>query len=162
MRYLEFELTAEGVVSVRLGMTREQARVALESLGEVLPFKRGARLREGDVGDWRVWRDGLMVFAYCDDAGCVDAIELSSPGHGVAGADRVTFGGIDLFIDPADTVIDALRRQGHQVNKTDNGYTSILPAVLLALWRDGEPFDEVAGLPRYFEAAMVARPGYRD
>lgn len=77
-------------------MTREQARVAVASLGEVLPFKRSATLRHGDAGDWRVWRDGLMVFAYCDDAGRIDAIELFSPGHGVAGADRVTFDAIDL------------------------------------------------------------------
>ena len=157
---MQFSLTPEGVGTIRLGMTREEARVALLPLGEVEPFRRGTKLRSGELADWRVHRYRMAVFVYCDTAGCVNAIELASPGPGVPASDQVTFDGVDLFIDPADAVIDSLREHGHSIEVKERGYTSVVPDVLLALWRDGDPYDDEAGLPMYFEATLIARPGY--
>jgi hypothetical protein len=70
------------------------------------------------------------------------------------------FENVDLFVDPADVVVASLSANGHAITHEQDGFTSTLPDVLLALWRDGEPRDESTGLPLYFESALIARPGY--
>ena len=156
MRSVRFELTPSGVGPVQLDMTRQDARLALEEWGECQPFRRGSGADEG----WYVTQRSTTIFAYVDDGGCVNAIEISSPGHGVAGEDQVVFDGVDLFIDEADVVISNLTDKGLRLEEGENGYTTTAPDVLLGLWRDGEPSDESTGLPLYFESALIARPGY--
>ena len=159
---VQFVLTSEGLGAILLGTTREEARDALSSLGDVVPFSRGAKLTPGELADWLVRRNNMAIFVYCNDTGFVNAIEVASPGHGIPATDQVTFDGVDLFIDPADAVSRSLRERGHSIDVSERGYTSTVPNVLLALWRDGDPFDEQARLPMYFESALIARPGYYD
>ena len=158
MRFVRFELRPSGVGPVQLDMTRQDARLALEEWGECRPFRRGSEADEG----WYVTRQSTTIFAYVDDGGCVNAIEISSPGHGVASEDQVVFDGVDLFIDEADVVISNLTDKGLRLEEGENGYTTTAPDVLLGMWRDGEPSDESTGLPLYFESALIARPGYYD
>jgi len=152
---VRFLVTADGVGPIRLGMRRADAGVALAEWGEPQPFRRHSE----PVAGWIVERSST-VFVYCDEHECVDSIEFASPAHGRPADDAVTFDGVDLFVDPADAVIANLIARGHAITHGENGYTSTLPDVLLALWRDGEPHDDATGLPRYFESALVARPGY--
>ena len=100
------------------------------------------------------------MFVYCDDDERVEAVEFASPGHGQPAEDEVRFEEVDLFVDPADVVVANLSANGHTMTRKENGLTSTVPDVLLALWRDGEPRDDSTGLPLYFESALVARPGY--
>lgn len=158
MRSVRFELTPSGMGPVQLDMTRQDARLALEAWGECRPFRRGSEANEG----WSVTRRSTTIFVYVDDNGCVDAVEISSPGHGVASEDQVVFDGVDLFMDEADVVISNLRDKGIRLTEGENGYTTTAPDVALGLWRDGEPSDESTGLPLYFESALIARPGYYD
>ena len=97
-----------------------------------------------------------------DDGDRVNAIELASPGHGVAGGDQVVFDDVDLFIDKADVVIAKLEAKGIRLTEGADCSTTTAPDILLGLWRDGEPSDETTGLPLYFESALIARPGYYD
>ena len=139
-------------------MTREDARRALAEWGDCRPFRRTPQSNEG----WSVTRSSTTIFAYVDDGDRVDAIELASPGHGIAGGDQVVFDDVDLFIDEADVVIAKLEAKGIRLTEGDDGCTTTAPDVLLGLWRDGEPSDESTGLPLYFESALIARPGYYD
>lgn len=153
---VRFVVTADGVAPIRLGMGRQDAGLALIEWGEPQPFRRGSE----PVAGWIVERSSTTVFVYCDDDERVEAIEFASPGHGQPADDEVMFENVDLFVDPADVVIANLSAKGHAITHEQNGFASTLPDVLLALWRDGEPRDEVTGLPLYFESALVARPGY--
>ena len=155
---MRFELTPHGLGPVQLGMTREDARRALAEWGECRPFRRTPESNEG----WSVTRRSTTIFANVDDDDRVHAIELASPGHGIAGGDQVVFDDVDLFIDEADAVIAKLEAKGIRLTAGDDGYTTTAPDVLLGLWRDGEPSDESTGLPLYFESALIARPGYYD
>jgi hypothetical protein len=84
-------------------------------------------------------RSSTTIFAYVDDGGRVEAIELASPGHGIAGGDQVVFDDVDLFIDEADVVIAKLEAKGVELTEGDDACTTTAPDVLLGLWRDGDP-----------------------
>jgi hypothetical protein len=156
---VRFEITPEGVGPLRLGVSREQAGLDLAAWGQPRKFTRGVGFDRED-SDWMVSRSGATIFVYCDEHGDVDAIEFGSPGHGVAGDDVVVFDDIDVFVEPADTVLGRLRVKGYRIVDRERGYSSDLPEVMLSLWRDGDPSDETTGLPLYFESVLVARPGY--
>ena len=143
---------------VRLDMTRDDAGVVLRQWGEPRPFRRGTTDNEG----WVLTRSGTTIFAYVDHADRVNAIEFASPGHGVAADDQIIFDGIDLFTDEADVVVGNLRAHGFRLVDSERGYSTTAPDVLLALWRDGDPFDDLKDLPLYFESALIARPGLYD
>ena len=58
-------------------------------------------------------------------------------------------------------VVERLRAVGVSIEVRENGSSFVAGELLLALWRDGGP----AGTddkPLYFEAALVAMPGYYD
>lgn len=139
-------------------MSREDATQVVATWGQCRPFRRSTESNEGLA----VQRVATTVFVYCDDSGCVEAIEFSSPGHGVESEDQIVFEEIDLFVDMANAVLDRLRKVGLHVVDHENGISSTAHDVLLALWRDGEPIDDATGLPAYFESALIARPGYYD
>lgn len=69
---------------------------------------------------------------------------------------------MDCFIEPADAVIEKRQARGIDFAEDDNGYTSIAPTVGVALWRDGDPYDDARQLPVYFESILVARDSYYD
>jgi hypothetical protein len=151
----------EGVGSVRLGASSVQAGVDLAQWGPPKAFARAATGAR-DESDWTVARSAMAIFVYCDESGHVEAIELSSPGYGVVDGDVVVFDEVDLFGAPADAVIELLRRKGYRVVEREQGRSIDLPEVMLALWRDGGPADDLTGMPVYFESVLLARPGYGE
>jgi hypothetical protein len=145
-----------GVGPVRLGMTRDEAREALASLGDPREFNRGA----GSYPGWMVQR-ASTVFVECGADGRVVSIELATPGFGQKNDDEVVFLGIDLFGLPAPEILAALEAQGVRLVESEGGSSFTAPDRVLALWRDGGPVG-ADGKPLYFEAALVAKPGYYD
>lgn len=140
-----------GVGDLKLGMSREEMGIALQQFGTPKPFARGG----GALG-WTVQRPAT-IFTYCDDDGRTDAIEFGSPRR--SGTDSVLYRDIDLFELPVKDVLSRLEAAGIAVTEEENGYSFTALDLVLALWRNGEPTDE-DGMPKYFEAALIARPGY--
>lgn len=153
---VRFELTPpDGVGPIRIGMTREDAKKALGEWGEPEPFGRG-----NSPPGWIVRRPAT-VFVYCDDSGLVDAVEFGSPGHGGRSLDQVSYEGVDVFGQRALDVVAQLRALGVAVTEAESGYSFTAEDLLLAFWRDGDPYDS-DDMPEFFAAALVARPGYYD
>ncbi|HEX6684132.1 MAG TPA: hypothetical protein VF062_15115 [Candidatus Limnocylindrales bacterium] len=143
-----------GVGPLRLGMTVEEAKAALESLGPLEPTIEG--------GGYFVFLPSGLGFNVGFGAGPsrdrVNAIELHRPGS----ADTVRFRDVDVFALPALEVVERLRRHIDIVSsEDDDGFFA--NEVYLALWRpfaaDDDP-DEEQGY--YFQSVMIARPGYDD
>ena len=143
-----------GVGPVWIGMTRIEALEAVRAWGEPEPFQRTAQESPG----WIVRRPAT-TFVYFDSSGIVEAIEFGSPRRRVVASDRVMYRGIDLFTAPARDVLHSLDLLGVEMNESERGFAFTAPAILLALWRDGEPYGE-DGLPEFFGSALVAQPGY--
>ena len=143
MRGVLFEITAEGVGDVRLGTELERVVALLEGWGVPRRFTRGRGLDQPH-SDWMVRRQGTTAFVYCDAEGRVDAIEFATTGWGAPGSDQVVFDGVDVFIEPADAVLDRLRSKGHRVVVRGKGYDADLPEDQLAYLADNAAFfDEV-------------------
>ncbi|MBL7256372.1 hypothetical protein [Paractinoplanes lichenicola] len=132
-----------GVGPLRLGMTPDAARTALEFLGPLPPNPTGGPLVHRPSGL------GLSVG--------VDAIEVWRPHDPV---DTVTYRNVNVFELPALTVVERLSEHTQLVPDGD-GF--VAPELLLALWRpfaaDDDP-DEEEGY--FFQSVLVARPGYYD
>src|SRR5216684_9141314 len=100
--HVRFDLDPpHGVGALRIGMTRKEARKALETLGQCRPFARyksppGWLLDRGRAGNGTT-----AIFAYCDASGQVDAIEFGTPGFGVPAEDEIVYRDIDVFRSPA-------------------------------------------------------------
>ena len=137
-------------------MTREEARAALLRLGEPVAFSRTVDSPPG----WIIQRNAT-VFVYCDQAGLVDSIEFGTTGYGEESEDQVLFGDLDLFSTPVTEVLARLRSDGHRIEESESGLSHTLPDLLLGLWRDGGP-EDADGLPRFYESALIAAPGYYD
>jgi hypothetical protein len=142
-----------GVGPLRLGMTSDEARAALETLGPLEPTTYGelaVHLTSG-LG----FSVGFGVGATRDR---VDAIEVWRPHE----QDVVRYRGVDIFGLPALEVVRRLRGHIDLVqNENDDGFTA--RDVYLAMWRpfaaDDDP-DETQG--HFFQSVLVARPGYDD
>ena len=76
---------------------------------------------------WSVTRTSTSIFVSVDDGDRVEAIELASPGHGIAGGDQVVFDDVDLFIDEADVLIAKLEAAGIGLTEGDDGCTTTAP-----------------------------------
>jgi hypothetical protein len=141
-------------------MTREEARKALRTLGQCRPFARRPNSPPGWLVDrGRSGNGTTAIFAYCDESGQVNAIEFGSPGFGTPAEDEIVYRDIDVFRSPASEVVAAIRLLGEIVDEEEAASSFVAPNVLLALWRDGGP-EGPDGRPLYFEAALIARPGY--
>lgn len=152
-----FDLSPRGPVFQCVGLSRDDAKEVLDAWGEPEPFRRQGQPADG----WMVRLRTGAIFAYCDEAGRVEAVEFASPGHGTPSEDHVLFDGVDLFIEPALAVVRRLRSAGLEIIEEEGGYSYIAPGVLLALWRDGEPRD-ATGMPLFFESALIADAGYYE
>jgi hypothetical protein len=156
---VRFELRpAEGVPPLRLGMSRAQARAALEPLGPVQEFARG----DGPPG-WLLNRQ-VTVFAYFDARATLEAVELAPPVESPA-EDSVWFRDIDVFATPAGEVVQRLRADyGLDVREEEGGASFVVPDLVLALWRGagGRGHRDEDGMGSYLEPALVAAPGYYD
>jgi hypothetical protein len=128
-----------GVGALRIGMTREEARKALETLGQCRPFARYDSPPGWLVDRGRSGNGTTAIFAYCDASGHVDAIEFGTPGFGTPAEDGIVYRDIDLFRSPASEVVATIRQLGVILEEKEAASSFVAPNVFLALWRDGGP-----------------------
>lgn len=141
-----------GVGPLRLGMTPDEARAALESIG---PLQATA------YGELAVHLASGLGFSVGFGIGAtlnrVNAIEVWRPDE----RDVVRYRDVDVFGPPALEVVEQLRRHVEVVANEDGGFTA--RELYLALWRpfaaDDDP-DETGGY--FFQSVLIARPGYDD
>ena len=142
-----------GIDPLRLGMTQDEARAALETLG---PLQRTAY---GEVALHLASGLGFSVgFGVGATLDRVNAIEVWRPHE----LDVVRCRDVDVFGLPALDVVEQLGRHVEVVaNDEDAGFTA--RELYLALWRpfaaDDDP-DETQG--HFFQSVLIARPGYDD
>ena len=151
---MEFVLDPpHGVGPLRFGMTIDEARVALATLGPLASTAHGEQALNLPSGL------GLSLgFGVGPTQDRVNAIELSRP----TGSDVVRFRGVDVFGLPATEVVQRLGRLVNlRANENDDGFTA--REVYLALWRpfaaDGDPHEHQG---HFFQTVLLARPGYDD
>jgi hypothetical protein len=151
---MEFVLEPpHGVGPLRLGMTTEEARVALETLGPLVPTASGELAVHLPSGL------GFSVgFGVGPTRGRVNAIEVWRPHE----RDVVRYRDVDVFGVATLEVVKRLRRHIDLVsNEDDDAFTA--PELYLALWRpfaaDDDPAEEQG---HFFQSVLVARPGYDD
>lgn len=141
-----------GAAGVRIGTGRAEATRQCSVHGDPETFRRG----DETIASLIVrGTSGPTIFVYFDDEDAVVAVELARPDDGQS----VTFGDIDVFGTPADEVIDALGRHA-EVEVTEGGHSVTASSLLLTLWRPTVPESAEDEEGRYFEAVLVARPGY--
>lgn len=142
-----------GVGPLRLGMTIDEARTALETLG---PLSSTAY---GEVALHLPSGLGFSLgFGVGPTRDRVNGIEVWRP----AERDVVRYRDVNLFGLPALEVVERLRRHVDlRPNEDDDGFTA--RELYLALWRpfaaDDDP-DEEQGY--FFQSVLLARPGYDD
>ncbi|MEV0809526.1 hypothetical protein [Micromonospora sp. NPDC050200] len=151
---MEFVLDPpHGIGPLRLGMTAEEARAALETLGPLTPTAFGELAQHLPSGL------GFSVgFGVGPARDRVNAIEVWRPHE----RDVVRFRDVDVFGLPALEVVERLRCHVDLApNEDDDGFTA--RDLYLALWRpfaaDDDP-DEEQG--HFFQSVLLARPGYDD
>jgi len=145
----------EGIGPVRLGMTREAAREAMERAGVLLPPVQGEPSRD-------VYHDAGFQVSY-DTSGTVEYIELSRGAPFVA-----RYRGVDVFTAPADELVALVAETApYDPHDPELGYTYLFAALDLSLWRpelpedceeEDEPDEHDCG--RVFSTMGVGRPGY--
>ncbi|MEU4093666.1 hypothetical protein [Streptomyces sp. NPDC026673] len=152
---MDFDLAPPtGVGPLRIGMAREAANAALDSLRD------GSAISDADLPGQHIFRpSGLMISIDCTrDA--LQAIELGRP---LTQADRVMFRDLDVFALPARVVIERMREYTVIDADPDDPASFTAPDLLLGFWRpfaaDDEP-EESQG--HYFSSVLLAKPGYYD
>jgi hypothetical protein len=152
---MDFDLVPPiGVGPLQIGMTREAASSALDSLRDP------EAISESDSPGRHVFRpSGLMISVDCM-GNALQAIELGRPS---TRTDRVLFRGLDVFALPAREVVECMREYTTIEADPDDPASFIAPDLLLSFWRpfvtDDEP-DEEQGY--YFSSVLLAKPGYYD
>jgi hypothetical protein len=151
---MEFVLyPPHGVGPLRLGMTIDEARVALATLGPLASTAHGELALNLPSG-----LGFSLGFGVGPTKDRVNAIEVYRP----TDSDVVRFRDVDVFGLPATEVVGRLGRHVDlTANEDDDGFTA--REVYLALWRpfaaDDDP-DEPQG--HFFQSVLLARPGYDD
>lgn len=135
---------------LRLGMTTDEAGVALETLGPLMPTASGELAVHLPSGL------GFSVgFGVGPTRGRVNVIEAWRPHE----RDVVRYRDVDVFRIAALEVVERLRRHIDLVPNEDDD----APELYLALWRpfaaDDDPAEEQG---HFFQSVLVARPGYDD
>jgi hypothetical protein len=152
---MDFDLTPPvGVGPLRIGMPREAASTALDSLRDT------SEISQSDQPGQHVFRpSGLMISIDCMQ-GVLQAIELWRPS---TQADRVLFQGLDVFALSAQEVVRRMQDFTAIEADPDERASFIASDLLLSFWRpfaaDDEP-DEAQGY--YFSSVLLAKPGYYD
>lgn len=148
-------LPHEGIGPVRLGMSRDAAREAMERAGVPLPPVHLGTLRD----DYH--HAGFQV-SY-DASGMVEYIEL------YRGEPFTTlYRGVDVFTTPADEMVALVAETApYDPDEAELGLTYLFPALDLSLWRPVTPEDcEEEDQPdeydcgRVFTTIGVGRRGY--
>lgn len=142
----------DGVGPLRLGMTPNEARAALETIGPLTPTADGTLAVNLPSGL------GLSVgFGVGPTRDRVNAIEVWRPNQ----HDVVRYRDVDIFGLPALEVVRLLRRYvALEPNQDDDAYTA--RDLYLALWRPFATDDPEDTQGYFFQSALVARPGYDD
>ncbi|MFH8609983.1 hypothetical protein ACH4D5_21140 [Streptomyces sp. NPDC018029] len=152
---MDFDLAPPiGVGPLRIGMTRQSANTALDSLRDL------CTVSESDRPGQHIFRpSGLMISIHCT-RDMLQAVELGRPS---TETDRVIFQGLDVFAIPARELV---RRMGEYTSieaDPDDPASFIASDLLLSFWRpfaaDDEPEEEQG---YFFSSVLLARPGYYD
>ncbi|GAA3092160.1 hypothetical protein GCM10017562_74230 [Streptomyces roseofulvus] len=143
-----------GVGPLHIGMTRQDANAALDSLRDL------SAVSESDRPGQHIFRpSGLMVSIHCM-RGVLQAVELARP---MDTTDRVFFHDVDVFALTAREVVARVREHTTIEAHQDDPASFVAPDLLLSFWRafeaDDDPDDEQG---YYFTTVLVARPGYCD
>lgn len=152
---MDFDLAPPiGVGPLRIGMTRQSASTALDSLREL------SALSESDRPGQHVFRpSGLMISVHCT-RGRLEAVELGRPS---TQTDRVIFRGLDVFAIPACELVQRMSAYTSITADLDDPASFIASDLLLSFWRpfaaDDEPEEEQG---YFFNSVLLARPGYYD
>ncbi|WP_448318700.1 hypothetical protein [Streptomyces sp. CO7] len=152
---MDFDLAPpNGVGPLRIGMDRQLANAALDSLRD-LP----AASESHGPGQHVFRHSGLMISIHCTRDG-LEAIELGRPS---GPADRVIFRGLDVFAIPARELVQRMGEYTSLEADPDDPASFVASDLLLSFWRpfavDDEP-EEKQGY--YFSSVLLARPGYYD
>ena len=152
---MHFELTPPiGVGPLQIGMTRQTANSALDSLREP------RAISPSDRSGQHIFRpSGLMISIGCA-RDRLEAVELGRPSES---SDVVSFRGIDVFGLPARDVVARMSEVTTIVVAQDDPASFVAPDLLLSFWRpfqgDDDPEDEQG---YYFNSVLLALPGYYD
>ncbi|MER5472478.1 hypothetical protein [Streptomyces sp. NPDC002685] len=152
---MDFDLAPPiGVGPLRIGMTRQSANTALDSLRDP------SAASESDQPGQHVFRpSGLMISIHCT-RDRLEAVELGRPS---TQTDRVTFQSLDVFAIPARELVQRMSEYTPIEADPDEPASFIAPDLLLSFWRpfaaDDEPTEEQG---YFFNSVLLARPGYYD
>ncbi|MEV5731302.1 hypothetical protein AB0N50_36930 [Streptomyces pharetrae] len=152
---MDFDLAPPiGVGSLRIGMTRQSASTALDSLRDL------SAVSESDRAGQHVFRpSGLMISIHCT-RDMLEAVELGRPS---TQADRVIFRGLDVFAIPARELVQRMAEYTSIEADPDDPASFIASDLLLSFWRpfaaDDEPEEEQG---YFFSSVLLAQPGYYD
>jgi hypothetical protein len=152
---MDFDLSPPiGVGPLRIGMTRQSASTALNSLRDL------SSVSESDRPGQHVFRpSGLMISIHCT-RDMLEAVELGRPS---TQTDRVIFRGLDVFAIPARELVQRMREYTSIEADPDDPASFIASDLLLSFWRpfaaDDEPEEEQG---YFFSSVLLARPGYYD
>ncbi|MCX5112542.1 hypothetical protein OOK13_29530 [Streptomyces sp. NBC_00378] len=152
---MDFDLAPPtGFGPLRIGMTRQWANTALDSLRDL------SAVSESDRSGQHVFRpSGLMISIHCT-RDMLEAVELGRPSRQT---DRVIFRGLDVFAIPARELVQRMSQYTSIEADPDDPASFIASDLLLSFWRpfaaDDEPEEEQG---YYFSSVLLARPGYYD
>ncbi|RAG84155.1 hypothetical protein DN069_18530 [Streptacidiphilus pinicola] len=152
---MDFDLAPpNGVGPLQIGMTRQAANAALDSLRDL------SAVSESDRPGQHVFRpSGLMISIHCT-RDMLEAIELGRPS---TQTDRVIFRGLDVFALPAQELVQRMGEHTTIEADPDDPASFVASDLLLSFWRpfaaDDEPEEEQG---YYFSSVLLARPGYYD
>ncbi|WP_103534748.1 hypothetical protein [Streptomyces sp. SM11] len=152
---MHFELAPPiGVGPLRIGMSRQAANNALDSLREP------TAISPSDQAGQHIFRpSGLMISIGCA-RDQLESVELGRPSEP---SDVVLFHGIDVFGLPAREVATRMSDVTAIAADDEDPASFVAPDLLLSFWRpfdgDDEPDDEQG---YYFNSVLLARPGYYD
>ncbi|MFF4541062.1 hypothetical protein [Streptomyces aureus] len=152
---MDFDLVPPiGVGPLRIGMPRQSANTALDSLRDP------SAISESDKPGQHVFRpSGLMISIQCT-RDRLEAVELGRPS---TQTDRVTFQGLDIFATPARELVQRMAEHTPIEADPDDPASFTAADLLLGFWRpfaaDDEPEEEQG---YFFSSVLLARPGYND
>ncbi|WP_392957500.1 hypothetical protein [Streptomyces sp. LN245] len=124
---MDFDLAPPiGVGPLRIGMTRQSANTALDSLRDL------SAVSESDRPGQHVFRpSGLMISIHCT-RDLLEAVELGRPSPQT---DRVIFRGLDVFAIPARELVQRMGEYTSIEADPDDPASFIAPDLLLTFWR---------------------------
>lgn len=143
-----------GVPPLVFGMSRAEASEAMRGWGEPRDGADTAS-RSLNVRDDGLTRD---VYAHFDEGDRLTSVVIWRPEPGEVHV-VVRFRDIDVFGQPADAVLEALRQRGYVVDTSDR-YFPLCKDIALGFNREGGEDCDDEGLARHFNSVLTAAPGH--